>query len=318
MKRSAHHHPLIELLRTRLRTASRPGERTDGARIAVAIEGGGMRGAITAGMAMELERLGLRDAVDDVYGASAGTLNGAWFVSGAAQAGLPGWSDPALRTATVRRSNLLRGRPVVDGRYLTDVVYEQFTPMPFADVIASPVRLHPIATDARTGEATDLAEFVRDPPSLKLALRASTALPLLSGPPVELAGRRWFDAGLAEAIPFRTAIAQGATHVLVLRSRRADELDTAESSRTVALVSRYLSRHSAALAQAFRERAGRLVADDAELDRLAESPAGEPGVLSVRPAAGTPSIGRLERDHERVLAGLRAGGDAVAAAFAPA
>jgi predicted acylesterase/phospholipase RssA len=55
---------------------------------------------------------------------------------------------------------------------------------------------------------------------LRLALRASASLPFLAGPPVELGGRRFYDAGVAESIPFRTPLAQGATHVLLLRSRR--------------------------------------------------------------------------------------------------
>jgi predicted patatin/cPLA2 family phospholipase len=305
-------HPVIELVAARHADGSRPGARSDGARLALVIEGGGMRGAITGGMAIALERLGLLAAFDGVYGASAGSLNGAWFVGGAAEAGLPAWADPDLRMAMVRRGNLLRGRPFIDGAYLTDVVYERLTPMPFDRVVHGDVTLHPIATDAATGTAVDLAPFVVDTPTLKLALRATTALPLLSGPPVALGGRRWFDAGLAEAVPYRTAIAQGATHVLVLRSRRRDEQEAAERGRTAALVARYLRRHSAALAESFLERPERIVADDAALDALerGEDDAAA-AVLSIRPADGTPSVSRLERDHTKVLAGIAAGEDAV-------
>ena len=93
-------------------------------------------------------------------------------------------------------------------------------PMDFAAVLASPVELHPLATDAATGESTDLRPFIGTPAELRLALRASAALPLLAGPPVEFAGRRFYDAGVSESIPYRTALAQGATHLLILRSRR--------------------------------------------------------------------------------------------------
>ena len=44
---------------------------------------------------------------------------------------------------------------------------------------------------------------------------------------MEFAGRRFYDAGLSESVPYRTALAQGATHVLVLRSRR-DPLTVAD------------------------------------------------------------------------------------------
>src|SRR5207247_9997226 len=83
----------------------------------------------------------------------------------------------------------------------TEVVDGELAPMPFDQVLSSPVRLHPLATDAATGESCDLAPYVVDATTLKLALRATTALPLLSGRPVALGGRLWFDAGLAEAVP---------------------------------------------------------------------------------------------------------------------
>ena len=311
-------HAVLDLIAARALAGSQPGTRSDPARLALVIEGGGMRGAITGGMALALEELGLTDVFDGVYGASAGALNGAWLVGGAAASGLPGWSDPALRMATIRRRNLLRGRPLIDGAYLTDVIYEKLTPMPFERVLASPIGLHPIGTDAQTGQSADLAPYVTDRRTLKLALRASTALPLLSGPPVQLGGRRWFDAGLAEAIPFRTAIDQGATHILVLRSRRQGELETSEAGRSASFVARYLARHSSELAAAFLERPARLLRADAELDAREADPHAKPAVLSIRPAAGTPSVGRLERDHMRVLAGLRAGQEAVHSRLDPA
>src|SRR5580693_2135017 len=91
--------------------------------------------------------------------------------------------------------------------------------MDFDSVLASQVEADPLGTDAETGESTDLRPLIADPAELRLALRASAALPFLAGPPVERRGRRFYDAGVAESVPFRTPLAQGATHVLVLRSR---------------------------------------------------------------------------------------------------
>nr|WP_282205049.1 patatin-like phospholipase family protein [Kitasatospora fiedleri] len=119
----------------------------------------------------------------------------------------------------VRPGNVLRGRPVVDLHNLVEHLYAHVARMDFDAILANPTTLHPIATHTGTGVATDLHPLLTDPARLRLALRASAALPLLAGPPVELDGSRYYDAGLAESIPFRTALAQGATHVLVLRSR---------------------------------------------------------------------------------------------------
>jgi hypothetical protein len=65
------------------------------------------------------------------------------------------------------------------------------------------------------------------------------------------------------------------------------------------------------LARAFLDRPARLLRDDAELDERERAMDATPAILSIRPAAATPSVGRLERDHSRVLAGLRAGHEAV-------
>jgi predicted acylesterase/phospholipase RssA len=62
------------VLATRARAGSRPGARQDGFRVALAVEGGGMRGTISAGMALALDELGLVTAFDAVYGASAGAI----------------------------------------------------------------------------------------------------------------------------------------------------------------------------------------------------------------------------------------------------
>ncbi len=193
-----------------------------------------MRGTVSAGMALALHELGVASAFDAVYGSSAGAITGAWLLSSTPE-GLRGWADPDYAKTLIRWSSLLRGRPVVDVHTLVEVVYQTEFPMDFDSVLASPIEYHPLGTDAETGESTDLRPMIAGPVELRLALRASASLPFLAGPPGELGGRRFYDAGVAESIPFRTPLAQGATHVLLLRSRRpltpeqvdaqADDLD---------------------------------------------------------------------------------------------
>lgn len=202
-----------------MRSQSMPGRRTDPHRIVLSIEGGGMRGTVSAGMALALHQLGVVSAFDAVYGASAGALTGAWLISSEPER-LRGWADPDYAKTLIRWSSLLRGRPVVDVRTLIEEVYQTEWPMDFASILASPIEYHPLGTDAETGESADLRPLISSPVELRLALRASASLPFLAGPPVELGGHRFYDAGVAESIPFRTPLAQGATHVLLLRSRR--------------------------------------------------------------------------------------------------
>ncbi|MDQ2814981.1 MAG: patatin-like phospholipase family protein, partial [Actinomycetota bacterium] len=237
-------HDVLRVLAARVRAGGPPYH--DDLRVALAVEGGGMRGVISAGMALELHERGLVPAFDAVYGASAGAITGAWLLSSRPE-GLLGWTEPAYAKTLIRRSGLLRGRPAVDVRTLIEELYQTTFPMDFASVLASPVEYHPLATDAGTGESTDLRPFVSTPAELRLALRASAALPLLAGPPVTLAGRRFYDAGVSESVPYRTALAQGATHVLVLRSRRdpLTRLAGVTPSRSVRLITRTTLRREA-------------------------------------------------------------------------
>jgi predicted patatin/cPLA2 family phospholipase len=220
-------HDVLRVIEERARSGSRPGHRDDGLRIALSIEGGGMRGTVSAGMALALYERGLLPAFDAVYGSSAGAISAAWLLSSAPE-GLRGWADPDYARSLIRWSAPLhrrpRRRPVVDVETLIEVLYQTEFPMDFASILASPVEYHPLATDAATGESTDLRPLITDEAELRLALRASASLPFLAGPPIELHDRRFYDAGVAESIPFRTPLAQGATHILVLRSRRPLDL----------------------------------------------------------------------------------------------
>jgi predicted patatin/cPLA2 family phospholipase len=306
-------HDVLRVLLERAATGSAPGSRTDGLRIALAIEGGGMRGTVSGGMALALHELGLMSAFDAVYGASAGAINGAWLLSSKPE-GLRGWTDPSFAATLIRKGNLLRGRPVVDVEALIEGVYQTVFPLDFPSVLANPVEFHPLATNAVTGESTDLRPFISGAADLRLAMRASAALPLLAGPAVRLGGRRFYDAGVSESIPFRMALAQGATHVLVLRSRRS--LDVARPERSARLIARTaLRRHTVAFREAFTGRATRLAADDTLLADHDLITSGSPSIMSIRPAAASPRVGRLAADGQLLDAALEAGRAAVHAAF---
>lgn len=73
-------HPVIAALQERRRTGSKPGARKDGYKIALAIEGGGLRGCVSAGMASALAHLGVDECFDMVLGSSAGSIIGAYLV----------------------------------------------------------------------------------------------------------------------------------------------------------------------------------------------------------------------------------------------
>lgn len=148
---------------------------------------------------------------------------------------------------------------------------------------------------------------------MRLALRASASLPFLAGPPVELRGRRFYDAGVAESVPFRTPLAQGATHVVVLRSRRPAVPHPNGSvplrpPRSVRLLTRTTLRNeSPALREALLTRRDRTAADVAHV--LAMEADGN--ALMVYPPATTPPVSRLTTDSRLLSAALESGREAV-------
>lgn len=281
------------------------GDRDDGHRVALAIEGGGSRATYSGGMVMALAERGLTETVDAVYGASAGSVNGAWFVAGDTARGIPAWYAPGVMRRITGLARTVVGRPVVDMRWVVEHLYEHVVPLDWDAVLDAPVPLHPMATDADTGQVVDLRERVRDVPTLKTALRASTHLPILGGPPVVLGGRRLLDAALAETLPFRTPLADGASHVLLLRTRRADDPARRPWRSGDLLARAVLATAAPGAARAWRTRYERLQADEAWLAAHPDT------VLAVRPPAGSPDVGQRSRDEDLLRRAVQAGRRAV-------
>lgn len=306
---------VLDVIRKRAETASRPGARDDGSRVALVIEGGANRGAVSGGMALGLHELGLTSAFDDVYGSSAGAINGAWLTSSSPER-LVGWTDPAYTRMLVRPHGPLRRRPIVDVRTLAEIVYVRLAPMDFASILASPVRWHPLATDADTGEAVDLHPYLRQPSDVQLAIRASAAIPILAGAPVQMGGRVLFDAGVAEPLPFPTAVAQGATHVLVLRSRRPH--DVPRASRANAALARTVLRHyGAGFRRALASSSQRYLAADRLLNGHGPLPDGFPPLAVVRPRSTALTVGRFSADPRALEAAFEAGRTALRETLCP-
>lgn len=289
---------------------SRPGRRTDGHRLALSIEGGGNRGVIAGGMALALEERGILQAVDAVYGSSSGALTAAWLLSGDLATGMDAWTEPASFAEYSRPTHPLRRRPLIDLDWLIKEYYDRTLGLDAEHILANPVSMHPLATDAATGRAADLHPHIHDKASLHRAMRASCSLPIVAGHPVTLAGARYLDAGVAEAIPLETPLAAGTTHLLVLSSRRDGELsrDPVWARR---LTGAWLRRHAPATRQAFLARATRSAAVAEQLARHNNEPGSVPSIMTIRPAHDAPHVGRTESDGAVMTAGYAAGHDAM-------
>jgi len=266
-----------------------------------------MRGAVSGGMALALHEAGLGGSFDAAYGSSAGALNALWLISGRVEDGIPTWTDAKLGRELMSKRRIVRRRPIVDMKTLIERRYEQLSPGLFEAALEADTEFHPLATDVETGLGVDLHPEIVDRATLKLAVRATATLPIIAGPPVRLNGRRYLDAGLSEAIPFRAAIADGATHVLVLRSRKAGDVATDPAGFGGRVTSRMLGRISPAVRRGYMTRGSREGEDEEFLARYDTDPDLRPHILSVRPHPDSPVPSRLESDTGIVRAGLEAG-----------
>jgi len=305
-------HPVLEVLARRAAS----GSNDDGARLALVVEGGGMRGAVSGGMGLALHEAGLTHCFDAAYGSSAGGLGAAWLLSGQVEAGLKTYFDPSIINRVIRPGRALGRGPIVDMEHMIGTIYERVAPGFFELVLASPVELHPLATDVETGDAVDLHRRIRDVPSLVATLRATARLPMLAGPPVDVDGRRYLDAGLSAAIPFRAAMTDGATHILLLRSRRTGDRTAPPGRGGRLAVARMLRRLGPEVAAAYLSRAEREGIDEDELDRHAADQSLKPSMLSVQTPVGAPTVSRLERDPAKLAPALDAGRTAAVDALA--
>lgn len=288
-------HPVVEVLRERKASGSTPGARADGHRVALAIEGGGMRGVVSAGMTAALERLGLTPCFDLVVGSSAGAINGAALIAGVASAGAATYHGPLASRAFVNPARVLRGRPVIDVNSILTYASADLDMGRHDRAVDSAIALHCVATSVRTAAPVVFAGM-RSRQELWEALLASSRMPWAGGPPVEIDGDRYLDGGLCAPIPVEQAQAAGATHVLALQTRPFGVPRKSASRLGDRLIERHLRGLNPALVTLYRERIACyevLVEDIAARSR--DAAGGPPYVLGVRPAAGTAVVSQLER-----------------------
>jgi predicted patatin/cPLA2 family phospholipase len=126
----------------------------------------------------------------------------------------------------------------------------------------------------------------------------------MCGHPPAFRGERLVDGCLIEPIPYETASREGATDVLVLRTRPAGDRKRAPGE----VAARRVMRTAEPVRTLLREQAGRYNRQARELQ------AGNPHISQVAVPEGTRLIRRFERDSGRVVEALRLGATVMAAA----
>ena len=177
-----------------------------------------MRGVVSAGMLEALEHSGMLETIDAVYGSSAGAVNGAFFLASQAAYGISIYFEDINNSSFISLGRFVTRRPVMSLDYVLDDVLSRRKVLDWRAVLDSAIELKVAATSLDRLGVRLLQDF-RDREHLFEALRASSSIPLLAGPPAVVGGERFLDALLFEPIPYGSAVRDGCSHVLVLLTR---------------------------------------------------------------------------------------------------
>ncbi len=178
------------------------------------LEGGAMRGMFTAGVLDVLMKEKI--PIDGVVGASAGALFGVNLLSDQ--------QGRAIRynKRFNRDRNYLGLRPllregnVISTDYAYGIVPHHLDPFDDKRFKQSVIPYYAVATNIETGEPEylQIKSVFEDMDSL----RASGSMPFVSRP-VEIAGKRYLDGGIADSIPFRWFASEGYDPLIVILTR---------------------------------------------------------------------------------------------------
>lgn len=311
-----------EVIHQRLVAGTKPGERDDPYRLALAIEGGGMRGVVSAGMLVALEQLGMTGTIDLVVGTSAGALAGAFFVDGRAVEGSVLFYTDLHEEPFLDRSRLLKRAAALDLDYLVEQAAVD-RGLDVTMLVTNPIELYATVAPVDPGNSRRYFPVTGSADHVNAILKASASLPVLAGPAKQVDGEYYVDGGLHEQIPWRTAAMLGATHVLALPSKpvtpdhELDSLSFIERVSVVPVVRRVHNDHVGDLVATLPVRSSReawnlrAVSEGRSTPVDWKSGRGQPrfDIVHVPESVRLPT--RLERERPVLVDALIAGANAV-------
>lgn len=208
----------IDLIKQRKAANSQFGDRDDPYKVALVIEGGGMRGVVSGGMVMGLQQLEMAQCFDAVYGTSAGAFAGAYFLADRADIGTSIFYEDINNEKFISLKRLFDPSGVVSVDFLTKHVMTYVKPLTLEQFKKTDIPLYSSTTCLETGNTLYFSEYLSDD-DLHDKLRASSRMPILSGKPETVDGKHYVDGGLGAQIPFRKPAEEGFTHILCLVPR---------------------------------------------------------------------------------------------------
>ena len=185
---------------------------------ALVLEGGGMRGAFTAGVLDFLIKHNIRFPY--TIGVSAGASNGVSFASRQYRRGY----DSNVKLQAVRPfiglKHFFKGKGFIDLDFLFYEYPRKYNQFDFASYSNSLDRFVIVTSNCITGEA-EYHEEKQNHKRLLDLLRASCSLPILC-PLTKIDNLPYIDGGVCDAIPFKRALDEGYNRLVIVLTRNED------------------------------------------------------------------------------------------------
>jgi len=242
---------VIDLVRSR-RGYPAPPDTRNGRKLALLVEGGGMRGVCSAGGLVALDALGLRNAFDEIYASSAGAMNVAYMLSGQATFGIQ------IYYKNVNNKNFInfgRLNKIVDIDYLFDSVVSRIRPLDTKKLLDAPSDFY-IGLFNKIAAETVVLKAQDFPKEILSILKASTALPVVYNRSVVINSNEFIDGGLGSPVPLYEAIEHGCTDLLVFLTRPPSYESAKPPWIDRWLFSRFCASNNPALQEAFEKSYG--------------------------------------------------------------
>lgn len=255
-----------------------------------------MRGVIAAGGVLALERIGNSDIFDSFYGMSAGAITAAYFAAGQSILGTSIFYDnlASNRFIDIKRA-LAPRKSIMNLSYLEEVILDD--KKLHGERVASK-DLNIYGLNIETAE-TELFQKPGDNTELARQLVAACTMPFLGHYSTVYRGKHYIDAGLGVSVPWKQALEDGCTHILVLLTRPPDSPRPALRKLEKIFIGNNLAKKNPRLVPMFLERAELY---NENIEELYQNQASH-NIAIFTPPPGERAIRSMEKSRDRLLGG---------------
>ncbi|TCT12979.1 putative patatin/cPLA2 family phospholipase [Natranaerovirga pectinivora] len=181
---------------------------------ALVVEGGAMRGIFSTGI-LDAFLVNKFNPFDLHIGVSAGASNLAAYLAKMYQRNYKIFTDYSIRPDFINWRKFIFGGHLIDLDWLWDITIKEIR-LDLKTICSNKGRYLMGLTDINTGQPVYI-EPSED--NLEELLKASSSIPIFYRKFIEVEGLAYTDGGLADPIPVLEAYRQGATNIMVIRSR---------------------------------------------------------------------------------------------------